>query len=222
MTLTTIRDRIILDAEIENNPLFPPSRLLVLINEAQKYVQSQLIGLGFKKWLKSSTAITPTATTFNGTSIKRFPMSSISDLLEGTKIKYIACNDGSNYGMAYEVNDDKLKEHLRNSLLSPTVKYPIFSRIDQYVYLAPSDITQATVYYHGIITDLAADDDETLIPSEYIELLIKRVLLEIDSIMGRLNDKAEAINQLNKEIADIYKNMQIQRVEESRDEAKLQ
>ena len=54
MTLKQFRDFGTIKTSIEGNRLFPEARLNFMINKAIKFVQSNLNGLGYKRWEKSA------------------------------------------------------------------------------------------------------------------------------------------------------------------------
>ena len=77
-------------------------------------------------------------------------------------------------------------------------------RLNNYVWLAPVDITVATAYYYKAITDLSGDSDTTEIPVEFEEYIIKKSVIEIQSDLGVAQDKEGQIALLNKSITNDY------------------
>ena len=222
-TLLQLKDQISIDAGILGNQNFPNARLTRIINIAQRYVQTQLGGLGYHKWITSQAI---TAGLANGafasatTNAKKCPIDSTYyvGLLEFPKsIKFIEVNDGTNYGVAYEVDEDEFLFHVKNTYLAPSVKEGKFVRLAGYVWLIPSTITAATGYYHKTTTDLSGDTDTTQIPLEFEEHLIKRAVAEIDSINGKLQDKQVTLNQISKEIEDTYRSSFMRLTEDQRE-----
>ena len=134
-TLLELRDEIILSAGIKGNPDFPPTLLNRKINHAQRYVQTELNGLGMKKW-ETSQSITAglTAAAYNSSSnnVKKVAVGQtyFLNMLESPKsIIHIETNDSSdppNYGIAREVPIQNFEESLANTYLVPTTKKPIF------------------------------------------------------------------------------------------------
>lgn len=204
-TLLQIRDQIIIDAGIEGNPKFPSLRLNRLVNLAQRRVQTQLNGLGMRKW-ESSDSLTLSAGTFNNVNIKTAPLSTdCPNMLESpNSIIFIECTGVSSSGLAYEIDKDRFAEQLANTYLAPVEKQPIFMRLAQKIYIAPATVATATAYYYKAVTDLSADADATEIPLEFEEFIIKNVIIEIDYVLGKIADKNSAQNQLSNEIAQAY------------------
>lgn len=240
--LVEIRDQIIIDAGIEGNTKFPIPRLNRMITLAERYVQTELASLGFKKWEKVLTVtisggvadgLVITGQKFNsatdnvGTISIPFTDGAITyldDLLESpSSILFIDCKyvlvAASSYGLAKEVDKDGFKSKLINSFYVPTKSEPIFMRLNNKIWIAPLTdaassyvLNQVDVYYYKVITDISviispatdADQNTTEIPIEFEEFIIKKVKMEIDAILERLNDKVSTSNQLQKEITEAY------------------
>ena len=208
-TLKQIRDKVILDRpKLIGNIDFPEARLTKEINLAQRYVQSEIAGIGFYKW-QTSYAVTAglTAGTHAGYNIKTVAINVtyFPNMLETPKsIRYFDIDDGTTKGIAKEVAEEHLQEKLGNTFGAPTLKQGAFARIDNSVILAPSTITAATAHYYKIVADLSGDTDITEIPTEFESFVIKKVLIEVDDIMGDLSNKASAVQQLANEIQATY------------------
>lgn len=209
-TLVQLRDQIILDADIKGNTQFPTLRLNKIINLAQRYVQAQLNGLGYKKF-ETSQAITAglSAAAYSASSnnVKKCAVNAtyFAGMLESPKsILCIEVNDGSSYGVAYEIDPIEFQEQLLNTFLAPTVSKPAFMRLSGYVWLAPTTITAATAYYYKNITELSSDSDQTEIPVEFEEYIIKKSVIEIQDNLGKVQDKEGKLQLLNKSISSDY------------------
>ena len=205
-TLLQLRDQLIIDAGVEGNPKFPIPRLNRLINLAQRYVQTELNGLGMKKF-ETTDSLTLVASTFAGYSVKKSALigTDCPNMLETpSSISFVDCSDGVTYGIAYEVDKDKFLETAKNSLLAPTLKEPVFIRLANYLWLLPSTITTATAYYYKGITDLSSDSTETEIPAEFEEYIIKKAKLEIDTILEKIQEKELASVDLQKDLMSAY------------------
>lgn len=229
-TLKQLRDQIIIDAGIEGQTKFPIARLNRMINQAQKFVQLKIVGLGMKKWEKKSSSITPSAATFVGNNVKMISISTdLSDLLESSdSIPFIEVSDGANNGLAYPVDKERFLSQISNTYMTPSIadNESVFMRLSGSLYIAPSSVTTAYVHYHKVVPDLIDVASETEIPVEHEEHIIRRVVIEIDDILGKLNDKQNEINNLENEISKVYQSFQLSRVEDERiaqkDQAKLQ
>ena len=226
-TLLQLRDEIILSAGIKGNPDFPPTLLNRKINHAQRYVQTELNGLGMKKW-ETSQSITAglTAAAYNSSSnnVKKVAVGQtyFLNMLESPKsIIHIETNDSSdppNYGIAREVPIQNFEESLANTYLVPTTKKPIFIRLSGYVWLAPVGIAAATAHYYKAVADLSTDASSTEIPIEFEDFIIKKTVLEIKIMKGEVQDVQLKQAELDKEIQSSYekflgKMQEIQRVD---------
>lgn len=154
VSLLQLRDQIVLDADVKGDPLFGITRLNRIINLAQRYVQAQLNGLGFKKF-ETSMPVTLIAGTFVGQNVKKFGLNALTNILESPRsIIFIEVSDGTSYGMAYPVDANKFKDQVVNVYAQPTILDPAFTRLANLVLLTPSTITTATAYYYKVIKDL--------------------------------------------------------------------
>lgn len=229
-TLKQIRDQIIIDAAISGNPSFPTLRLNKMINLAQRYVQTNLNGLGMKKWETSDTLLlTSTAKGFAGHDVQISDLSTdCPNMLESpNSIIFIQTVDDANaYGIAYEIDIRSFQEQLDNTYLSPTLSKPVFMRLANKIFIAPYTVDQAIAYYYKAVTDLSSDSATTEIPIEFEDFVIKKTVLDINEILGKLQDKELAQRQLEKDIQQSYekflgKQQELNRVK-ANDKAKLQ
>lgn len=230
-TLLQLRDQIIIDAGISGHHLFPTARLNRMINLAQRYVQTQLNGLGMKKW-EATDSLTLASVTFSGEATKRASLSTdCPNMLESPNsiimIEALALISAVEYyGIAVEVDPKLFEEQLKNTYLAPTTSKPIFTRLANYIYIAPSTVTSATAYYYKAVTDLSSDSATTEIPLEFEDFIIKKVVVDIDDILGKLQDKELAQNQIEKDIRATYEKFLGKQAESNRvknnDKAKLQ
>lgn len=202
--------------EIRSNPDFPQAVITRLVNDAQKFVQVQLAHLGIKQW-EATDSLTLSSGTLAGSNVKTAPLATDcpSRLFEGRDaIKYIETTGVEDNGIAHYVDDDVFLDNLRNTYLGPTELEPIFTRKNNLLLVAPSSITAATAVYYKSVTDLGADSDATTIPENYEEFIVKRALIEVDSVLQKLNNKVEAINQLSKDIKDSFNSFGFVKMEE--------
>lgn len=217
-TLLTLRDQLIIDAGIEGDPKFPTLRLNRLINLAQKYVQTELNGLSSKKF-ETNDNLSLSSVTFAGISVKRSALlgSDCPNILETpSSVLYVDCNDGTDYGVAYEVDKDRFLEQISNTFLSSTAKQPIFMRLANYIWLAPSTISTAKAYYYKTIADLSTDGSSTEIPAEFEEYIIKKAKLEVDTILGKIQEKELASSELTRGLQSAYEKFLSKQIEPNR------
>lgn len=201
-TLKALKDQIIIDNNISGNVNFPDLRLNRLINLAQRYVQTQLNGLGMKKW-ESSAPLTLTAGTFVGVPIKSAPVP--TNMAESPKaVKFIDVSNGISNGLAFEIGENLFFENITNSFLTPTISKPKFMRLANNLYLSPSSITSGTVYFYKVVSDLSNDADTSEVPPEFDDNILKHVAIAIDGINGKLQDKQLALAELDKDISSQF------------------
>jgi len=154
LSLTSYRDQIVNDSDVKADPNFGITRLNRIVNLAQRYVQAQLNGLGFKKF-ETSMPVTLIAGTFVGQAILKFGIDALVNMLESPRsILFIDVTDGTKFGLANPVDANRFKDQLVNTYSTPTILDPAFTRLANVVLLAPSSITSATVYYYKVIRDL--------------------------------------------------------------------
>ncbi len=226
-TLAQIRDQVILDAGIKNNPDFPPLRLTNSINLAQRYVQTMLNGLGFKHWETSIAIGTPTAGFHGATAILTFPVSTLVDMLESpSSILMIETTSLTTKGIARPVDPNVFEEQVSNTYLLPTLAKPIFTRLSGNVLLSPSTITGGTAHYYKSVANLSADADTSDIPIEFIEFVVKKAVNDVNESLGKLQNSAKATQELETKLSEVYQKFHGKQAEQNRnkinDTAKLQ
>lgn len=205
MTLLEIRDQVKIDAGVLGNKDFPNVRLDNMINLAQRYVQTELNGLGMKKWETSVVTTTTQGAFHSQDDSVTFLLSELTNMLESPKpIKTLQVYDGTTLGYAVEKSVEEFAECTRNSYLTPSIRDSVFVRLINKVWVAPGSITDITAFYYDKIAELTSDSDVSEMPDEFIEQVIKKVVLEIDLITGKLQKKEQAIAQLTKDIDSAF------------------
>jgi hypothetical protein len=207
--------------EIKGNSNFPDAWLTRLVNDSQRFVQVNLAHLGIKKW-EATDALTLSAGAHAEQTVKTANLATDcpNRLFDGKDaIKHIECgttSGGGNvlYGIAKYIDDDLFSEQLRNTYLAPTLSQPVFTRINNLIYLAPSTITLATASYYKAITELSADGDLTAIPEVFEEFIVKKALTEIDEILGKINEKQVLVNELTSDIRKTFESMGLAKADE--------
>jgi hypothetical protein len=205
MTLKEIRDQIILDSNIAGNDMYPPLRLNNMINQAQRFVQTELNGLGMKKWETSKvTSVTQGAFHAQDDSVT-FLLSELTGMLESPKpIKTIQVYDGTTLGYADEATVEEFAEITRNTYLTPTIKDAKFTRLNNMVWVSPSSITDMTAFYYDKVAELSDDTDVSEIPDEFIKQVVDAVNAKIDENEGRLNRKETIMRQIKQDVNDAF------------------
>ncbi|GAB1442653.1 hypothetical protein MASR2M39_14890 [Ignavibacteriales bacterium] len=219
-TLAEMRDQIVIDASIQGNPLFPVNRLNRIINLAQRSIQTELNGLGMKKWetrTELSNGLRTSA--FVGKNVVEVVINeeNFPQMLESPRsIIFIECSDGAVFGLAYEVDLERFREQIENTYLSPSVSAPVFIRLANKILIAPESVNSLSAYYYKAVSDLVNDSDQTTIPFEFEEYVIKKSVAEIDGILGNLDAKQLKTKQIQAEISSAYQKFLEKQVERGR------
>ncbi len=226
-TLAQIRDQVILDAGIKNNPDFTPARLTNTINLAQRYVQTMLNGLGFKHWETSVSIGTPVAGFHGATAVATVPVSTLADMLESpASILMIETLSGTTKGIARVVDPNVFEEQISNTYLAPTASKPTFTRLSGNILLSPSTITAGTAHYYKSIANLSQDTDTSDIPMEFVEFVVKKAVNDVNESLGKLQNSAKATQELETRLAEVYQKFHGKQLEQNRNKidgtAKLQ
>jgi len=96
------------------------------------------------------------------------------------------------------------------------VSAPVFIRLANKILLAPESINSLSAYYYKAVSDLVNDSDETTIPFEFEEYVIKKSVAEIDGILGNLDAKQLKTKQIQAEISSAYQKFLEKQVERGR------
>lgn len=216
-TLKILRDLVFLDAKIESDPDFPPARIDYLINQSQRYVQSKLNRLGFKKF-ETTADLVLSVTTFVGMTTKSAAITQLTGYMETSPIKYINTSgmeiiNGINsmvHGQAFELPDEIFRERIISSISVPTLKYPKFMRTANFLHFYPYTITSAKAFYYRSLNDLTDDNDLTEIPIEFELFIVEKTVIDILNRKGVIQDMQKAVASLDRKIADKYQETQSQ------------
>lgn len=226
-TLLQLRDELIIRADVRNHPQFPPTRLTRMLNHAQRYVQTQLNGLGMKKWEASTALSSLTSSYFGAVQVVTKTITTLTNMLESpASIMFIETTDGSTKGIAYPVDPDVFQEQIANTYLAPTIAKPVFTRLAGNIILAPNTITSGTAYYYKAITDLSSDSDITEIPTEYEDFILQKAIIEIESDLNKIQNKENKIQALESNLQTVWEKFNSKQAERNRsavtNNAKLQ
>ena len=225
-TLVQIRDEIVIRADVKSDPNYPKPWLNRMINDAQLYVQGRLAHLGIHKWLKTDS-LTLSSGTYADKNDKTADLTTdCPSMLESPDaIKRIATSIGigtsTDKGIAKAVDIDVYLEHIRNTFLTPTLSEPIFTRDGAILRISPSTVDTAVATYYKQVATLSSDATESEIPEHFVLFVINKVVMDIKLMKGMLNDKQEAMRQLNEDIAKAYESFKIAESEESKFEQSM-
>jgi len=223
-TLVNVRDLIKARSKVQGDPDFPNTLLDRIINDSQRNVALRLFHLGWKE-LKGTDSLTLSGGKWGDEDTKQADLTSDCPNRMGIPNWLIMVETtGATYNSyAYPISDRVFHEHLTNSYLAPTEKQPkcTIGSGDE-LHLAPDTIASATAFYYKNPTDLSSDSDTMDIPEEFVDFVVQRVILEIDDVKGRLQDKESALNKLESEIGKSFEALKIQTVEKQQETASLQ
>ena len=200
--------------ETMDNPSFLGGFIDELINQAQRFVQLNLAHLGIKEW-ETTDVLSLSSGTLAEKTVKTAPLSTDcpNRLFDDERaIKYLDCAGppNTNYqGFAFYIDDEIFLNRLRNSLLVPTLVEPIFTRHNQLLVIAPSTITSATAHYYKQVTDMTTDATKTEIPEMYEEHIVKRVLVDVDDVLGKLQNKQASLQQLTADLQQSFQSQEL-------------
>ena len=203
MTLLSMRQYLTLKAGIAGNPLFPAARLNQIINFARKFVQLNLNGLGYKRW-ETAYPLTLGTTTFGsiGAVYGLIP----PDMLESpASIILIQTSDGTTKAITRnEFSPTQFENSCSNSFEAPTAKDPAYMRLAGTIYLYPSTLVSAILFYYAALADLINDVDDSAIPAEFEEFVILKALTEIQSDLSPAYDKAKGEANVIAQLGNAY------------------
>lgn len=220
MTLLELYSQVVADAGILGNKDFPYQRVVRIINDAQKSIQVELNGLGFKRWERAKE-LTLDNDTYNGIQVSRSNLPEILEtpdsllyistaktvpdsILGAEEGGIIIAEEGEEivvslsdiHGIARAVEPIDFADMIGNGYLRPTTKEPRFTRLANYIFIYPR-INIAVVYYLGTIEDLVEETDITKIPVNFIPFIIKKAVMDI-------NPKPQDYNEFKTDLANAY------------------
>ena len=200
--------------ETMDNPSFLGGFIDELINQAQRFVQLNLAHLGIKEW-ETTDVLSLSSGTLAEKNVKTAPLSTDcpNRLFDDERaIKYLDCKGATNgnfEGFAFYVDDEVFLRRLRNSFQVPTLLEPIFTRHNQLILIAPSTVISAIAHYYKQVADMTTDAANTQIPEMYEEHIVKRVLVDIDDILGKLQNKQMDLQQLTTDLQQSFQSQEI-------------
>lgn len=199
MTLKQMRDKARLDAHILSDEMFPNARLNEIINQAQRSIQVKLNGLGMEKWATTASP-SVSSSTWAGFDVSYITVP--TDYLEGANTISATSVSSSTVGYVSEIPTGQFEERLRNSYMQPTAKYPAMTRMDNKYYFFPR-VDSVVFRYRNLVTTLSSDSDVSEIPLEYHDLIVDKVVLEINKIKKQQSYVLEE-QRLDKDIEETH------------------
>lgn len=203
LTLEQYRDLISIGAHVEGHQDWPFIRLNLIVNQALKFVQSKLNGLGYKKWEKSAS-LSLSSSTIGAITTKRAAIP--TDLLESPRgIKMLDCTDGTDTGSTNrELEPERFEEVCANSFEAPTVKQAAYTRLNNYVHISPSTITGATIHYQATLAELSADADTSTLPVEFEMYVVQKGINDVRAILDPSVDMSVLDAMISKSINSTF------------------
>lgn len=203
LTLAQYRDLISIGAHVEGHQDWPVIRLNLIVNQALKFVQSKLNGLGYKKWEKSG-ALSLSSSTIGAITTKRAAIP--TDLLESPRaIKMLDCTDGSSTGSTNrELEAERFEEVCSNSFEAPTARQSAYTRLNNYVHIYPASITGATIHYFAVLAELSSDSDTSTLPVEFEMYVVQKGINDVRAIMDPTLDQSQLDAMISRAIGSTF------------------
>lgn len=208
MTELKLRKQVQLDADVLHEMYWQGSRITMMLNKAQDWLQQELLKTGSKNW-KAEAALTLTGTTLQGVTCSKSDVP--SDWLSDMPIQQIFPTtfvDVPVIGMkpSREVDISNLIELINNTYTAPTEERSLFVMMDTEIFMYPATITGADAIYTRKILDLVFDDDavDTEIPKGMEEALVERVVAQVNIIKAGLDLTGALIEDIDKRITKKY------------------
>jgi len=181
LTLAQYRDLVSIGAHVEGHQDWPFVRLNLVINQALKFVQSKLNGLGYKKWEKSAS-LSLSASTIGAITTTRAAIP--TDLLESPRaIKMLDCTGATNNGSTNrEIEPERFEKVCSNTFEAPTERQAAYTRLNNYIHLFPSTITGAVIHYFAVLAELASDSATSDLPVEFEMYVVQKAINDVKAI----------------------------------------
>lgn len=218
-TLVQIRDLIKANKGILSDPMFSDALLNRWINDSQRSIQLKLFFLGYKEF-KSSDSLTLSSGTLGKKSVKTAPLSTDCPNRMGVPnwLLFIDCSvaagGATDKGLAFPVSERAFNELIENTFLAPTNAKPLCTIIDDKIYISPSTIDTAVAHFYKETTDMSSDSSTLDLPEAFNSFVMRLVEMRIEERQGKLADKDEKMRELDKDISDALKSLQIMKVDE--------
>ncbi len=208
MTELKLRKQVQLDAQVLHEMYWQGSRITMMLNKAQNWLQQELLKTGSLNWKKEGT-MTFSAELLQGVACSKGDVP--SDWLRDMPIQQIfpvTFVDLPDIGMkpSREVDISNLTDLVSNTYTMPTEERSVYVMMDLEVFIYPATITSADAIYTRRILDLVFDDDtvNSEIPIGSQALLVERVVSQINMIKGGIELTPLVIAEIDKRIAKKY------------------
>lgn len=208
MTELKLRKQVQLDAQVLHEMYWQGSRITMMLNKAQNWLQQEMLKTGSLNWKKEGT-ITFSAELLQGVACSKGDVP--SDWLRDMPIQQIfpvTFVDLPDIGMkpSREVDISNLTDLVSNTYTIPTEERSVYVMMDLEIFIYPATITSADAIYTRRVLDLVFDDDtvNSEIPIGSQALLVERVVSQINMIKGGIELTPLVIAEIDKRIAKKY------------------
>ena len=209
MTELALREQIQLDAGITNELMWQGSRITLMLNQAQNWLQGKLIKQGYKNWNDGSTVSSITAGIIEGmpTGKGSLPVDVLMDMpLESVFPQpYIAGVFEKRSWQRVETKDFNFVA--QNPVTKPSTQWGIYTTDNTDIHIYPAGVfTSILLRYTRKVLDLVFDNDtvNSEIPEELQWVIVERVVMQIKSINGGEQIKQAKLAEIDKELSDKY------------------
>ena len=130
-----------------------------------------------------------------------------TDMMESDASVIMAdVTDGSLRGTTkQEYSPGQFEAACGNSYSAPTVKESAYMRLANSIFVFPATITTMYLYYYKALVDLSVDTDTSDMPVDFEDFVVQRIVNDIKSDLGEIQDIQAANQTIANQISDTYK-----------------
>jgi hypothetical protein len=216
MTEKKLRQQVQLDAKVMHQPYWQGTRITLLLNQAQDWLQQELLKTGSLNW-KAEATLTFSPATLQDINVSQADVP--SDWLKDMPIEQIYPLSitpvaGVPTRPCREVDIRNFVELVENTYTTPTAQRSIFVMMDTDIFVYPNTIASGEAIYTRKILDLVYDNDSvnTEIPKGMEQALVDRVVTQINIIESGVQLTNAKIADIDKRIAKKYQ-LEVAKVE---------
>lgn len=209
MTELKLRKQAQLDADVLHEMYWQGSRVTMMLNKAQDWLQQELLKTGSLNW-KTEATLTFANDTLQGviTGSSDVPSDWLTDMpIEQIYPTTFTVGIGTtSVRPLREVKVRNFFELVENTYTAPTSERGIFVMMDTKIYTYPRNIITGDAIYTRKILDLVFDNDSVIteIPKGMEEALVDRVVSQINVIKAGMDLTTLKVAEIDKRIAKKY------------------
>lgn len=205
MTEARARIRIMTDAGILSNPEWQGRRITDMIYESLLWAQTQLLALQKNYWITERTAGGIAGGTLQkivGSKVTEAELA--SDMNWDIPITSFSHADYTTVARPVMLGDWTFLH--ANTVLKPSATQPVFCQVGKDVYLYPAILTAPSYLYTRLPAEPTYNNDAVNIdiPTQYLEMVIERVVMQIKLIIGDLQSKQLSMADIDSFIQKKY------------------